>query len=196
MLATEASTLVILMVAKELNNKKNLNYLSKKYSRNFSTKTEAKIFLINKLTKSKQKNYHTIAIKIKNILDERNSKYYIGKQKKFEISKKIYDPESKQRIYSLSLVLIAPLFALCINYGANIETIFELFNHDQKTTLIIIWLIPSFLLWLGALLLITLMEVISTTFQATKFMTKKHKAKSDLSMLVFYSDLIELSRPL
>jgi hypothetical protein len=131
-----------------------LSHVNSKYAEKFTKLDQARRFLLKQYFGRDESEYL-------GLIDEISKAISLQEQFRLPLPVTLpqallflYNPDSKQRIYALLLVIVSGLLALSIHDGATISQIFDFFGHDSISLILVVWLILTF--FLGSLLMILL----------------------------------------
>lgn len=115
-----------------------LSRINKAYSQSFNSIDNARRFLLQRNFGRNEHEYLPFSDEITKAIN-----YYNSLRNPFSFSASqalllIYNPESKQRIYALLLLIASALTALSIRDGAGIQNIFEFFLGNNSGSLIVL----------------------------------------------------------
>ena len=130
-----------------------LSRINQKYKKNFTSLDHARRFLLSRYFGRDESKYLSFAEEIGKAMILHDQIRIPIPTRFGDAARLIYDPDSKQRIYALLIVIASALTALAIREDASISNLFELFNSGT-TPIIQIWLMITFTLaaFLSALL--------------------------------------------
>lgn len=132
-----------------------LTRVNEKYRCKFLSIEQARRFLLKRYFGREESDYLSFSDEIaKTILyQERFSNP--ASFGSLQISLFIYNPDSKQRIYALLLVVVSALTALAIHEGAGITDVFDFFGGENIAALITVWFV--LVLFLAGFLMLLLL---------------------------------------
>lgn len=123
-----------------------LERINKKYSQSFNSLQQARRFLLQKLLGKRECDYLKLMEEIQKAIEYSDK---LRSPLTFTFSRilqLIYDPNSKQNIYALSLVIVSILAALIISEGGGITSVFQFFTGESLAAVLLVWLMITFFL--------------------------------------------------
>lgn len=132
-----------------------LERINSKYRQSFSSIEQARRFLLRRFLGRSESEYLSFADDIQkamNYQDQLRNPLAFGFSRVLLF---LYDPDSKQRIYALLVVIVSVLTALSIREGGSISNVFEFFAGENLALVVFVWfLLVVFLAGLLMLLLV------------------------------------------
>ncbi|MBW7903312.1 MAG: hypothetical protein H3C26_17705 [Rhodocyclaceae bacterium] len=132
-----------------------LERVNSKYRQSFSSIEQARRFLLQRFFGRHEAEYLAFADDIQKAItyqDQLRNPLAFGFSR---ILLFLYDPDSKQRIYALLVVVVSVLTALSIREGGSISGVFEFFAGEKLALVVFVWLLlVVFLAGLLTLLLV------------------------------------------
>lgn len=147
----------ILAVSNKLRSDKEkvvLERINSKYRQSFSSIEQARRFLLQRFLGRRESEYLAFADDIQKAIAYQHQ---LRNPLAFSFSRALlflYDPESKQRIYALLVVIVSVLTALSIREGGSISNVFEFFSGENLASVIFVWLL--LVVFLAGLLMLLL----------------------------------------
>lgn len=151
-----ALEVVVLLISFKLQSEKKrivLERINEKYRQSFSSQHQARRFLLKKLLNRGESEYLRLMDEIQKAIDYHEK---LNNPLSFSFSRilqLLYDPNSKQNIYALLLVIASILAALLISEGGSITSVFEFFAGESLHAILLMWLMISAFLALLLLIL-------------------------------------------
>lgn len=131
-----------------------LERINSKYRKSFSSIEQAKRFLLKRFFGRHESEYLSFADDIQKAItyqDQLRNPLAFGFSRVLLF---LYDPDSKQRIYALMVVIVSVLIALSIREGGSISNVFEFFAGENIALVIFVWLL--LVIFLAGLLMLLL----------------------------------------
>jgi len=132
-----------------------LKRINSKYRQSFSSIEQTRRFLLRRLLGRHESEYLSFVDDIQKAIAYQDQ---LRNPLAFDFSRVLlflYDPDSKQRIYALLVVIVSVLTALSIREGGSISNVFEFFAGENVALVIFAWfLLVIFLAGLLMLLLV------------------------------------------
>lgn len=139
-----AAEFIVIFIFHKLQSEKSKTVLTRinaKYRRNFSTIEQARRFLLRRYFGREESDYLSFSDDIAKAISYQEQFRNPTSFGSSQLSLFIYNPDSKQRIYALLLVVVSALTALSIHEGAGISDVFEFFSGENIATLLTVWLL-------------------------------------------------------
>lgn len=118
-----------------------LSRVNSKYRQNFQAVDQARRFLLRRYFCRKETEYLAFSDEIAKALSYQEQ---LRNPLSFGLSHLLtflYDPDSKQRIYALLVVIVTALTALTIHEGGGISDVFAFFAGENLAVIVFVWLI-------------------------------------------------------
>ena len=131
-----------------------LDRINSKYRQSFCSIEQARRFLLKRFLGRCESEYLSFADDIQKAISYQDQ---LRNPLAFGFSRVLlflYDPDSKQRIYALMVVVVSVLTALSIREGGSILNVFEFFAGENPALVIFVWLL--LVLFLAGLLMLLL----------------------------------------
>lgn len=135
---------VVLFLSFKLQSEKKriaLERINKRYRQSFASLHQARRFLLQKLLGRGEGEYLKLMDEIQKAIDYHEKLRSPLAFSFARILQFLYDPNSKQNIYALLLMIVSILAALIISEGGGITPVFELFAGESSTAVLLIWVI-------------------------------------------------------
>lgn len=146
LLALEFAILALSMKLKSEKTKVVLERVNSKYRQSFSSIEQTRRFLLGRFLGRCESEYLSFADDIQKAIayqDQLRNPLVFGFSRALLF---LYDPDSKQRIYALLVVIVSVLTALSIREGGSIWNVFEFFAGENPALVLFVWLLLVFFL--------------------------------------------------
>ena len=146
LLVLEFAILALSMKLKSEKTKVVLERVNSKYRKSFSSIEQTRRFLLRRFLGRRESEYLSVADDIQKAIAHQDQ---LRNPLAFGFSRVLlflYDPDSKQRIYALLLVIVSVLTALSIREGGGISNVFEFFSGENPALVLFVWLMLVFFL--------------------------------------------------
>jgi hypothetical protein len=146
LLALELAILAPSMKLKSEKTKVVLERVISKYGQAFSSIEQRRRFLLGRFLGRCESEYLSFADDIQKAIayqDQLRNPLVFGFSRALLF---LYDPDSKQRIYALLVVIVSVLTALSIREGGSISNVFEFFAGENPALVLFVWLLLVFFL--------------------------------------------------